>query len=148
VPPTGTTVNLAGYASIVFPAGTFESAQHVVIHTSASAATNDIFEAYATGPRLPYEVRISTGNKAPEKDISVDLNIPDSFISAPYQIHIFTWMHDNPDVPEEHDRFFMISSSVNGVTHTAGTTLPKQAFSTRSGKNGGYEAVITVGLFD
>jgi hypothetical protein len=55
-------------------------------------------------------------------------------------------MHDNPDALEEHDRFFMISSSVDEVIMTVRTTLPKQAFSSRYGKNGTYEAVLIVGL--
>lgn len=146
VPPIGKEANLAGYASIVFPAGTFGSAQHVMIYTSASASVNDLFESYATGPRLPYEVRIGTGDKAPGKDIEVELNIPESFFSSPYQIHIFARMHDNPDAPEKHERFFMIGSSVDEVTHMVRTTLPRHAFSTRFGKNGTYEAVIIVGL--
>jgi hypothetical protein len=144
ISPIGEVVDLAGYASIVFPASTFDSAQHVMIF--ATASTGDIFKAHATGPRLPYEVRINTGDKAPEKDIEVDLNIPDSFFPSPYQIHIFTRMHDNPDALEEHDRFFMISSSVDEVIMTVRTTLPKQAFSSRYGKNGTYEAVLIVGL--
>jgi hypothetical protein len=146
VPPNGKEANLAGYASIVFPAGSFDSAHHVMIYATVTDSTNDLFEAHATGPRLPYEIRVNTGNKAPERDIEVDLNIPESFFSSPYQIHIFVRMHDNPDVMETHDRFFMISSSVDDVIKTVRTTLPRHAFSTRFGRDGSHEAVVTVGL--
>jgi len=148
IPPIGKLVSLAGYASILFPADTFDSVQSVTVSATSSASTNDIFEAYATWPYLPYEIRINTGNKAPGKGIEIDLNIPDSFYSSQYQIHIFARMHNNPEEPEKHDRFFMISSSVDEVIKTVRTTLPKHAFSTLYSKNGTYEAVITVGLIE
>jgi hypothetical protein len=139
-------VDLEGYASVIFPAGTFDATQDVMISVTASPSTQDIFEANATGPRLPYEIRINTGNKAPGKDIEASVNYPDSFFSSDYQIHVFAQMHDNPDAPDVHDRFFMISSGLDDIVKTAMTTLPKHAFSNRHGKNGTHEAIITVGL--
>jgi len=146
IPPIGKVVDLEGYASIAFPSASFDDAQHVKIYTTASPSMDNIFEAHATGPRLPYEIRINTGNKAPGKDIVADINIPDSFYSSPYQIHIFALMQDNSGAPEEHGRFVMLYSSVDQVIMTARTTLPKHVFSNLYSKNGTYEAVITVGL--
>jgi len=146
IPPIGKVVDLEGYASIAFPSATFDSTQHVKIYTTASPSMDDIFEAHATGPRLPYEIRINTGNKAPGKDIVVDINIPDSFYSSQYQIHIFVLMQDNSGASDEHGRFVMLYSGLDGVLMTARTTLPKHAFSNLYGKKGTYEAVMTVGL--
>ncbi len=146
IPPIGGAVDMEGYASAVFPAGTFDGTQDVTISVTASPLTQDIFEANATGPRLPYEIRISSGDKAPGKDIEVSVNYPDSFYSSDYQIHVFAQMHDNPDAPDVHDRFFLISSGLDDIVKKAMTTLPKYAFSNRHGKNGTYEAIITVGL--
>ena len=113
---------------------------------TTSPSKQNVFEADATGPRLPYEIRINTGNKAPARDISVGLKYPDSFFSSDYQMHIFAQMHDNPDTPDVHDRFVMMDSGLDDVLGMAMTTLPKNAFSNRYGKNGTYEAIITVGL--
>ncbi len=146
IPPIGEAVNLAGYASVIFPAGTFDGTQEVTISATASPSTQGIYEAHATGPRLPYEIRINTGDKAPGKDIEVSVNIPDSFFSSNYQIHIFAQMPGNPDAPDGHGRFFMIGSGLDEIIKTVMATLPKHAFSNRHGKNGAYEAVITVGL--
>ena len=55
-------------------------------------------------------------------------------------------MHDYPDASNKHDRFFMIASGVDEIIKTVSATLPKHAFSKRYGKNGTYEAIITVGL--
>ncbi|MDE2117185.1 MAG: hypothetical protein KGJ19_01160, partial [Betaproteobacteria bacterium] len=146
IPPIGDAVDIEGYARVIFPAGTFNSTQNVRVSVTASPPIQDIYGANATGPRLPYEIRINTGNKAPGKDVEVSVNYPDSFFATDYQIHIFARMHDNPDVPDAHDRFVMIDSGLDDVVKTAKTTLPKHAFSNRYGKNGTYEAIITVGL--
>lgn len=146
VPPIGEAVDLVGYASAIFPAGTFGSDQDVTITATDSPLTQNIFEADATGPRLPYEIRINTGNKAPEKDVEVSVNIPDSFFSSDYQIHIFARMHGDPDGAGAHDRFYMVNSGLDEIIKTVMATLPKQVFSNRHGKNGTYEAIITVGL--
>ena len=146
IPPVGGTADLAGYASAVFPAGTFDGVQDVNISATASPSTQNIFEINAAGPRLPYEIRINTGDAAPKNDIKVRVSYPDSFSSPDYQIHLFAQMHDNPDAPGVHDRFFMVSSVPDDVAKTAMTTLPKYAFSNRYGKNGTYEAIITIGL--
>jgi len=144
VPPIGKVADLSGFASIAFPSGAFDQTQQVMI--SAAASDSDIFEAHATGLRLPYDIKINTGNKAPERDMKVDLNLSDSFYASPFQIHIFARMHDHPDAPDKHVRFVMIWSSVNKAMMTASTILPKQAFSTLYGKDGTYEAILTIGL--
>ena len=146
IPPIGNAVDIEGYASIIFPAGTFDISQNVTVSVSASPAMQDIFEANAAGSRLPYEIRVNTGNRPPKKDVEVSVRYPDSFFSSDYQIHVFAYMHDNPDAPDVHDRFFMISSGLDDKVNMTMATLPRHAFSKRHGKNGTYEAVITVGL--
>jgi len=146
IPPIGAAVDLEEYASVIFPAGTFDAPQKVAIFVTTSPPVRDVFEAHATGPRLPYEIRINTGSKAPGKDIAVSLNHPESFYESSYQLHLFARMHDNPDVPDVHDRFFRLDSGLDDIVMTTSATLPKRAFSNRYGKNGTYEAIITVGL--
>jgi len=146
IPPIGKVVDLEGYASIAFPSASFDDAQQVKMYTTASPSMDDIFEAHATGPRLPYEIRINTGNKAPGKDMIVDINIPDSFYSSLYQIHIFALMQDNSGAPAEQGRFVKLYSGLDGVLMTVRTMLPRHAFSNLYSKKGTYEAVITVGL--
>ena len=146
ISPIGNKVILEGYASIEFPAGAFDRTQDVRMSITTSPSKQNVFEADATGPRLPYEIRINTGNKAPARDISVGLKYPDSFFSSDYQMHVFAQMHDNPDAPDLHDRFVMMDSGLDDVLGMAMTTLPKNAFSNLYGKNETYEAIITIGL--
>ncbi len=146
VPPIGEAVDLKGYALAIFPAGSFGATQKVTLSVTTSPSVQDVFEVHATGPRLPYEIRINTGNRAPGKDVGVSLNHPESFYESNYQVHMFVRMHDNPDAPDEHDRFYRLNSGVDDILMTTKAVVPKHAFSNRYGKNGTYEAVITVGL--
>lgn len=146
IPPIGNAVDIEGYASIIFPAGAFDISQNVTVSVSASPAIQDIFEVDASGPRLPYEIRVNTGNRPPRKDVEVSVRYPDSFFASDYQIHVFAHMRENADVPDARGRFFMISSGLDDKVNMTMATLPKSAFSRRNGKKGTYEAVITVGL--
>ena len=146
IPQLGEAIDIEGYATVIFPAGSFDFPQKVTIYVTASPAMQDIFESHATGPRLPYEIRINTGNMLPKKDIEVSLNYPDSFFSSVFQIHVFAHMHDNPEAPGLHDRFFMLNSGLDDKVNMAMATLPKHAFSNHHGRKGTYEAIITVGL--
>lgn len=145
ISPLGGRLNIPEYALVAFPAGAFDATQEVRMSLNASPSTQDIFEATAAGPRLPYEIRINTGNNAPATTVSISVKYPDSFFSSDYRMQICARMYDNPDAPDVHDRFCLIDS---GVSHTGDiiTSLPKQVFSNHYGKNGTYEAVITVVL--
>lgn len=135
-----------GYARVIFPSGSFGAVHSVTITTTASPSTRHLFEANAMVPRLPYEIRINTGDQPPAKDVELSVLVPDSFIASDYAIHIFAQMHDNPDAPDLHDRFFQMSSGLDDIVKMIKTTLPREAFSKLYGKNGTYEAIITVGL--
>lgn len=145
IPPLGGTIDLDGYLSVTFPQGAFNSPQNVTLSVTPSSS-QDLFEANSTGPHLPYEIRINSGNKAPEKDIEVMVNVPDSFIASNYEMHVFARVYENPEVPETRDRFYQFDSGLDEPMKTVNATLPNYVFSNRYGKNGMYEAVITVGL--
>lgn len=139
-------VDFEGYAVMTFPNGSFGKAQNVTATLIPTPSAQYLFETEDTVPRLPYEIRINTGDKPPAGDTELSVGVPDSLIASDYSMQIFAMMHDSPDVPGLHDRFFMLSSGLNTSTNTLKTTLPKDAFSSAYGKNGTYEAVITVGL--
>ena len=147
IPPLGGTIELDGYVSVIFPPGSFKSAQDVTVSV-ASFSHQETIEAYTAGPHLPYEIRINSANKAPGKDIAVMINVPESFISSNYAIHVFARVYENPETPGIHDRFYQFSSGLDEPVKTVHTMLPNYVFSNRYGKNGTYEAILTVGLTD
>lgn len=146
IPPLGEAVDFEGYAGVIFPSGSFGTAQSVTTTLIPTPSTQYLFETDDVVPRLPYEIRINSGDKPPAKDVELSVRVPDSFMGSDYAIHVFSMMHDNPDAPGLHDRFFRLSSGLDEMVNMIKATLPKEAFSSFYGKNGTYEAVITVGL--
>lgn len=139
-------VDFEGYAVMTFPNGSFSTAQSVTATLIPTPSTQYLFETDDIVPRLPYEIRVNTGDKQPAMDVELSVRVPDSLIASDYATQIFALMHDNPDAPELHDRFFKLSSGLNSSTNMLKVTLPRDTFSSFYGKNGTYEAVITVGL--
>lgn len=140
-------VDFEGYAVMTFPNGSFGKAQSVTATLIPTPSVQYLFETDDTVPRLPYEIRINSGDKPPAMDVELGVRVPDSLmIASDYAMHIFAMMHDNPDAPGLHDRFFKLGSGLDQEVNMLKTTLPKEVFSNAYGKNGTYEAVITVGL--
>ena len=139
-------VDFEGYAVATFPNGSFDAAQNVTATLVPTPSTRYLFETDDFVPRLPYEIRINTGNKPPAGDTELSVRVPDSLMASDYATQIFVMMHDNPDAPALHDRFFMLSSGLNSSTNMLKVALPRDVFSSSYGKNGTYEAVFTVGL--
>lgn len=141
-------VDFEGYAVMIFPNGSFNTAQSVTASLIPTPSDKYLFETDDVVPRLPYEIRINTGDKPPALDVELSVRVPDSLIASDYALQLFAKMHDNPDAPDLHDRFVKQSSGLNSVTNMLKVTLPKDAFSALYGKNGTYEAVITVGMIN
>ncbi len=80
IPPDGGTVELAGFATVIFPAGAFDSPREVTV-----AATNDpgedIFFRFDVGTgSVDHEIRIFTGSESPAVPIDVSLTVPQEFL--------------------------------------------------------------------
>ena len=148
IPLLGEAIDFEGYAVVTFASGSFGTAQNVTANLIHTPSTRYLFETDDIVLRLPYEIRINTGNKQPATDVELSVRVPDTFIASNYAMQIFTMMHDNPDTPDLHDRFFKLSSGLNSLTNMLKVALPKDAFSSFYGKNGTYEAVFTVGLIN
>lgn len=141
-------VDFEGYAVMTFPDGSFNKAQSVTASLIPTPSVKYLFETDDVVPRLPYEIRINTGDKQPALDVELSVSVPDSLIASDYGVQLYARMHDNPDAPDLHDRFFRQSSGLNTFTNMLKVTLPRDAFSKFYGKNGTYEAVITVGMMN
>lgn len=139
-------VDFEGYAVMTFPNGSFGTVQNVTATLIPTPSTPYLFETDEVVSRLPYEIRVNSGDKPPAMDVELGVRVPDSLMASDYAMHIFAMMHDNPDAPDLHDRFIKLGSGLDDLVNMLKTTLPKEAFSRSYGKNGTYEAVITVGL--
>ena len=149
VGPQGGTVHLKGFASVIFPAGAFKASTPVTVSVTTSPETAEDFNATAEGPRLPYEIRVNSGNIASATSFDVVLDVPDSFIASlppdTPQIEIFAQILEDEGAEESLHHFHRFPSTFDAVTKKVNTTLPTYAFTNRRQLDLTYDAIITGG---
>lgn len=84
VPEEGATVTLAGVGRVVFPPGAFPDSQQVTVYISGAPQTEEGRTRWDVSVGSPhpasYDVRISTGDRAPRDSLEVTLRVPDQYI--------------------------------------------------------------------
>jgi murein DD-endopeptidase MepM/ murein hydrolase activator NlpD len=151
IPPQGGSVNLPGTGSVVFPSGAFGSNQLVELSTTNSPETAQDFQEsvsmFRVSQRLPYEIRVTTGNVRPQAPSQVTLNVPDAFINSippGSDIHLFAqiWQDGGEELL---DNFELLPSEFDPTAKTVVATLPKEAFTNKRRPDGIFEAIFTLG---
>ncbi len=147
----GQTYELAGVARVTFPSNSLPSGQTPTIAKTSDANTSVEFDEtaaiYSPGPRLPYEVRINTGQSRPTAQaVDAFLSVPDAYVaSAPvgYSLQAFVQFDQSNDV-ENVDEFEVVASSYDTNTHTMHLQIPSSAFTNSRRADQQYEAIITI----
>jgi len=151
ISPQGGTITLEGYATVIFPAGAFPSNTTVKVMTTSSPETAEDYEhsvsIFEGGSRLPYEIRINSGNVEPSTSFDMILNIPDSFINtlpSNVDIQVFAQIFQASE-HEALDHFELFDSTFDPLTKTVRAALPKSSFTIVRHVDGTYEAIVIVG---
>jgi hypothetical protein len=73
-------VELEGVGSVTFAAGAFPSPQRVTLSATSMEETQDLYvmsgRFLSFGPRTPWELRVNSGDAAPEVPVTVALATP------------------------------------------------------------------------
>ena len=145
--PKGGTVHLKGFVSVIFPAGALKTNTPVTVSVTSSPETAEDFNETAEGPRIPYEIRINSGNVGPATSFDVVLDVPDSFINSlppDHQIDVFAQIYDEGD-GEIIDQFHGFDSTFEPVAKTVRSALHRRAFTNQRRLDLTYEAIVIVG---
>jgi len=152
VSPQGGSVNLAGYASVIFPSGTFTASQNVIVSATASPETQEDFDLTADidelGPRLPYEIRINSGYIAPATPIDAFLNVPEAFIATRplnAKIEVFVQILHVGEHEALDNFYYGFSPVFDPSTKIVRIILPQSAFTKLRRSDKTYEAIVIVG---
>lgn len=151
ISPQGGTITLEGYATVIFPAGAFPSNTTVKVMATSSPETEEDYEhsvsIFEGGTRLPYEIRINSGNVEPATSFDIVLNVPDSFINTlppNTDIQVFVQIFQASE-HEAHDSFELFESTFDPLTKTVRAALPESSFTIVRHVDGTYEAIVIVG---
>lgn len=149
ISPQGGTTTLEGYATVIFPAGAFPSNTTVKVMATSSPETEEDYKATMeideTGPRLPYEIRINSGNVEPATSFDIVLNVPDSFINTlpvGAKIEVFVQLLHIGEYEALDNFYYGFSSTFDPATKTVRATIPKSAFTTFRRLDKTYEAIV------
>ena len=150
VPVSGGTVEFDNVASATFVADSFKVNQPVVVANSDDSdlwqdfdITKQMFKASYAAEKF---VTINTGNVLGDKDVSLSINLPQSYLDnqpANTRLQVFVALLQQSSAVTI-DSFELLSSQVQSATNTILTTIPKQAFTNRRTIDNSYEAVLMV----
>jgi hypothetical protein len=144
--PQGGTVRLKRFGSVTFPPGAFKASTPVTVSVTSDPVTNVDFEGTRRDLRVPYEIRINSGNVGPATSFDVILDVPDTFItSLPPGQEIVVFAQIFGDVEEILDDFQNFPTTFDAATKKASTTLEWDAFTNQRNLELTYEAIVIVG---
>jgi hypothetical protein len=151
IPASGGKIEQPGFASVTFPAGSFGSNKTISLAATHTPETQTDFqvtsEIFASGLRLPFEVRVNSGAAAPATSFDAVIQVPDNFLkSMPIdaEIKVFAQIYQNGG-EEVLDSFEVFESTFDATQKTVKVTLPREAFTDLRTVDGSFEAVVVVG---
>ena len=147
IPPEGGTCDLPGFVSVTFPRGAFIVRIPVTVSVTNFPETREVLDITVGNPRLPYEIRINSGNVAPVTSVDVMFNVPDQLTASvppDQRLQVFAQIYD-AGKEEILDHFHDFPSTFDPVTKKADANLPMHAFSNRRQLDLTYEAIVIMG---
>lgn len=79
--PDGGTLELAGFATVIFPAGAFAAPREVTVEATSEPSERVTFRFGYRSPPAAHEIRVTTGETPPRTGIEVALNVPEAFLN-------------------------------------------------------------------
>lgn len=146
----GGIINLDTYGSISFPSGAFTASQLVRLSATQRTETAADFDAtksiLSAGLRLPYELRINSGQVAPNTDFTATIPLSSSFLASlpsDAEVQVFAQILENGG-DEVLDSFELFPSTFSAAARTITATLPREAFTDLRTADASFEAIILV----
>lgn len=148
----GGTIELPDVAKVWFPQGAFDSSRTVTLKVTSDNDVNQLFDETAsifrTAGRLPYELRIGTGNTPPlSETIQVEMHVPNSLIQsmpADHAIEAFVSIEQGGAQEIPYTVFELLDSQYDPTNQILTFEVPGAAFANNSLTQGEYQAIITL----
>lgn len=152
IAPDGGTIELPDVAKVWFPAGAFDSPRTVALKTTSDDDVNALFDetasSFRTAGRLPYELRIGTGDAPPlSETVQVSMHVPDSLLAsmpADHAIEAFVGIEQGGAQEIPHTLFELIESEYDATNQVITLEIPGAAFASNALTQGEYQAIITL----
>ena len=151
VPPGGGTVELAGVGGVTFPAGAFRSPRQVTLSAASALETQQLHASHGGWVPFtqcaPWELRINSGDVAPDKPVRVSLVVPSAFLdSLPSDGEplVFARLLQESEL-DLIDSFVLIFPASFDSSSNKITAELDAAFTDQRTPDGTFEAIVVVG---
>lgn len=146
--PEGDTVELAGFATVVFPAGAFDAPHEVTIVASNDPDLHSTFRLDVGAGSVGHQIRILTGDTPPAVPINVSLKVPEDFLEqmSPDKVPVIFALTRYVGPMHVHYEYDLRESHFNREERTTSTRLEPGYFAEHEEreKRGGMEAVLMI----
>lgn len=152
VSPGGGTVELAGVGGVTFPAGAFRAPRQVTLSARNAAETHELY--VQEGLYLPFdlngawELRINSGDVAPETPVRVSLVVPSAFLDSlpsDREPMVFARLLQESEL-DRIDSFVLIFPASFDSSSNKITAELDAAFTDQRTPDGTFEAIVVVGF--
>lgn len=150
----GGKIELPGIAAVSFPSGAFESPQSVLLRITTDNGVNELFNDTAAIfrrlNRVPYEIRIGTGDSPPRSDtVSVEMKVPEELfesVASGFTIEVLVGIEQGGALELPHTVFEIMDSKYIHDERVVRCEIPAAAFANNPLTQGEYQAIIIVAL--
>ncbi len=150
VSPGGGTVELGGVGTVTFPAGAFRSPRQVTLSAASALETQQLHISY--GGWVPFtqsalwELRINSGDAAPETPVTVSLVVPSEFLDSlppDRQPAVFALLVQGSEL-DLIDSFAGVRSAFDSSSNRIGIELRANVFTDLRTPDSTFEAIVVV----
>ncbi len=152
VSPGGGTVELAGVGTVTFPAGAFRSPRQVTLSATSSLVTQHLHVRLGQWvpftQSAPWELRINSGDAAPETPVTISLVVPSEFLDSlppDYKSGVFAQLVQASEM-DLIDSFVFIFPAVFDSSSNRISAELRDVFTNQRMPDGTFEAIVVVGF--
>ncbi len=145
---SGVSVNVSGYGSVTFAAGTVPVGSTVAAYVTQSSETANDFainnDLLSTLSRVDFELRINSGAVIPAGPVHVKVNLPAAYVSSlpnGARVSVFAQMIEDGG-EEVLDDFEILTSSLDMQNAMVEVDVPVAAFTNLRSDDGSHEAIL------
>ncbi len=153
VSPGGGTVELGGVGTATFPAGAFRSPRQVTLSATSSLVTQHLHVRLGQWvpftQSAPWELRINSGDAAPETPVTISLVVPSEFLDSlppDYKPGVFAQLVQASEMDLIDSFVFIFPAVFDSSSNRISAELRANVFTDQRTPDGTFEAIVVVGF--
>ena len=151
VSPSGGTVELGGVGTVTFPAGAFRSPRQVTLSAASALETQQLHASHGGWvpftQSAPWELRINSGDAAPEIPVTVSLVVPSEFLDSlppDREPAVFALLVQGSELDLIHSFVEIFPAVFDSSSNRISTELSANVFTDQRTSDSTFEVIVVV----